>query len=42
LLVPVAFWKKSDVTVPTVVDEVLSTVCPDTVRAVAEAVARDV
>jgi hypothetical protein len=25
------------VTVPTVVDEVLSTVCPDTVRAVAEA-----
>jgi hypothetical protein len=38
--VRLALFEKSDVTVPTVVDEVLRTVWPDTVRAVAEALAR--
>jgi hypothetical protein len=36
----VAFVANSDPTVPTVVDEVLKTDCPVTVRAVAEALAR--
>ena len=39
-LVILAFAEKSVFTVPTVVDDVLSTVCPDTVSAVADAVAR--
>jgi hypothetical protein len=39
-LVRLAFVEKRLVTVPTVVDEVLSTVLPDTVRSVADAVAR--
>ena len=34
--------EKRVLTVPTVVDEVLKTDCPDTVREVADALARDV